>query len=559
MVALSGTATVGPEPGDAYVLGHGLTAAPYLVLGIACTWRTVQLGPPEYRGFWVRWLVATIIGAGAAAAAIASVLTDTRALLYVDMALIAAGVPVWISAVAQMSRANAGRRSASVDLVDALTALLVLGAPGVLLVAEPLAHTEKLAYALPFALAAVFVPAGVYLSIVNLVRIPRGERAAQGIGLALVGASGVNLTMQLARVLGGIELSLRAFVLVHVVNLGLFALTPLWAHRRRPGAPQTMVPSPEEMRRVNPMPYLSAAALPLLGLYAFAIHDDHPWGVWFVLVVALLVVVLNAARHTALSREADRLYSGITGMAEERRQLLARLLRGLDDDHHRTATELHSQAVGSLATLGTLAQLAHVALPTDTAQTVKETIASLQRDLVDRAEHLRQLMLAIRPPSVAARPMVADVPAGGDDTLAAALAASARELQPEDTSPTVRIEIDPGLQLDWSTTTIVYRIAQEAVLNAARHAQATQIGVAIAEEAGQVVVEVVDDGVGFDEGSPGASGLATMHLLAHVGGGELTVRSRPGEGTQVRCALGPQPGRRPERHLRIVTEADTEG
>src|SRR4029450_9026474 len=97
------------------------------------------------------------------------------------------------------------------------------------------------------------------------------------------------------------------------------------------------------------------------------------------------VVLLNAMRYTAMSSETRRLYTGITHMAEEWRLLLARLLRGLETDHHRTATELHSQAVGSLATLGTLVQMAHVALPSDTALTVKETIAALQGDLVDRA------------------------------------------------------------------------------------------------------------------------------------------------------------------------------
>ena len=57
---------------------------------------------------------------------------------------------------------------------------------------------------------------------------------------------------------------------------------------------------------------------------------------------------------------------------------------------------------------------------------------------------------------------------GGDSALGAALAAYASELYEEPTR-TVAVYVDPGLELDQSTMTIVYRITQEALLNAARH------------------------------------------------------------------------------------------
>jgi signal transduction histidine kinase len=536
MVGLTDDVPAGTEPSDAFVLAHGLVAAPYLVLGVACTWRALALGPPEYRTFWRRWLVASAVGMLAAFATIGSVVAHSPALLHLDMALMVAAVPIWLSATVSMARAQAGRRSVSIDVVDALSALLVLGTPAVLLVAGPLAESEELAFAVPFAVTAVFAPVSVYLSIVNLLRIPRGERAAQGLGAALAGASSVNLTLHLARVLGGLDASVRTFVVVHAVNMSLFALVPLWAHRRPTGR---VLPDHSQVRRVNPMPYVSAVALPVLAVLVYGNRDRYAWGVWFLLAVVVAVVLLNAVRYTAMSRETRRLYAGITRMAEERRLLLARMRRGLETDHHRTATELHSQAVGSLATLGTLVQMAHVALPADTALTVKESVAALQADLAARAEHLRQLMLAIRPPALDL-PLAApgcDAPAG-DDTLAAALAASTSELEPEGSSPTVRVEVDPELRFDWTTMTIVYRIAQEAVLAAARDAAASRIGVTISEDDGQVLVEVRDDGIGVDERGPGAAGLATMRRLAELGGGSVTVTTAPGEGTVVRCTLG---------------------
>jgi signal transduction histidine kinase len=557
MVVATGPARAdGGEATDGYVLVHALTALPYLLATLVFTVRALQVGPPEYRAFWQRWLAANVLGTAAAIVSTLAGATRTPWLLHVNMALIMASAPLWVSATVLMARAQAGRRSVSVDVVDAATALLVLGAPGVLLVAEPLADSEHLAFALPFAATAVFAPATVYLSLVTLGRIPRGERAAQGLGVALGAAAGVNLTLQLARLLGGLELPLRTFVLVHAVNMALFALTPLWAHRRPTGR-AAAVPAEEQVRRTNPMPYVAAGALPLLGVWVFATRDDHPWSVWFLLVVTVVVVLLNAVRYTAMNRETRRLYAGIAQMAEERRTLLARLLRVMESDHHRTATELHSQAVGSLATLGTLVQMAHVALPGDTAVTVKETISALQGDLSAKAEHLRQLMIAIRPPA-------------GDDTLAAALAASASDVEHEGTSPTVRVEIDPQLQLDWPTMTIVYRIAQEAVLTAARWAGASAITVTIGEDGGSIVLKVHDDGHGLDDTGPAATALATMRLLAELGGGTLTTTPAPNgtPGTALTCTLptvlavptppapvhgDPPTGQdRPTRHLHTV-------
>ena len=543
MVALVGPGVVMPgEDIERFVLAHAGTALPFLVVGMLCTWEARRHGPAEYLVFWRRWFLASLMGVAGATAAVAFVATGFRALLLVNMVLLVAAVPLWIAATVDMARMQAGRRSVSVDLVDAGTALVVLGAPGVLLVAEPLGSTENLAFALPFALAAVAAPATIYLSTVNLSRIPRGERVAHGIGVALTTASSVNLTMQLARVLGGLELPLRDFVAVHVVNMALVTAVPLWAHRRAVGR-LALQPAHRQLRQANPMPYISAVTLPLLGAYVFAIRDEHEWGVWFFVAVVLAVVALNAIRYTAMSRETRRLYAGIAHMAEERQRLLARMLRGLEDDRHRTATELHSQAVGSLATLGTLVQVAHAALPGDSALTVKETIAQLQSDLGARAEHLRQLMLAIRPP-VFGDEVVAEVDFDRDDGLAAALLAYASEQWQEGQSPNVDVKVDPTLRLDWATMTIVYRIAQEALLNAAKHARAGSVDVAVTEQRGRILVEVHDDGVGFEprrvDGSTG-SGLATMELFTQLGEGELTLHSKPGEGTLVRSLLRAYP------------------
>jgi signal transduction histidine kinase len=87
----------------------------------------------------------------------------------------------------------------------------------------------------------------------------------------------------------------------------------------------------------------------------------------------------------------------------------------------------------------------------------------------------------------------------------------------------------------------LFRIAQEAVMNAARHASATRVAVAIAERDGRVILTVRDDGVGFDLDAPGTDadhwGLKSMRERARAIGGMLHVESAPGAGTRVTAGV----------------------
>ena len=81
----------------------------------------------------------------------------------------------------------------------------------------------------------------------------------------------------------------------------------------------------------------------------------------------------------------------------------------------------------------------------------------------------------------------------------------------------------------------VLRIAQEALSNVRRHADATVVRVRASMEADRLVVSVRDNGRGFDPASVGqvAFGLASMRERAALIGGELSIESAPGDGTLV--------------------------
>ena len=87
---------------------------------------------------------------------------------------------------------------------------------------------------------------------------------------------------------------------------------------------------------------------------------------------------------------------------------------------------------------------------------------------------------------------------------------------------------------------LIWRVAQEAVRNAVRHGHPDHLTLHLSKAPGAVVLDVRDDGAGFDtELAPqqGHLGLRALHDLVRDSGGTLDIRSAPGQGTQVRLEV----------------------
>ena len=87
---------------------------------------------------------------------------------------------------------------------------------------------------------------------------------------------------------------------------------------------------------------------------------------------------------------------------------------------------------------------------------------------------------------------------------------------------------------------LVWRVAQEAVRNVARHARASRMSLTVRRDGAALVLEVVDDGVGFDPGATsgdGHYGLRAAGSLVREHGGSMEVESAPGSGTMVRVEV----------------------
>jgi signal transduction histidine kinase len=97
--------------------------------------------------------------------------------------------------------------------------------------------------------------------------------------------------------------------------------------------------------------------------------------------------------------------------------------------------------------------------------------------------------------------------------------------------------------------TVIYRVAQEAIGNALRHSGARQVTVSLSRRQRSVVLEVLDDGRGFEMSAPDAGlGLASMRERARSVGARFTITPAKGSGTRVRLSIrvpDAQPADRP--------------
>jgi signal transduction histidine kinase len=111
---------------------------------------------------------------------------------------------------------------------------------------------------------------------------------------------------------------------------------------------------------------------------------------------------------------------------------------------------------------------------------------------------------------------------------------------------------DDRLGLDAEVEEQLYRLSQEALHNVVKHAAARHVAIDLSCDAtGTVVLEIEDDGVGFNSAdiAPGHMGLHTMSDRVRQVGGDLRIISRPGQGTIVRASVPSQ-----DRALQASTE-----
>lgn len=212
-------------------------------------------------------------------------------------------------------------------------------------------------------------------------------------------------------------------------------------------------------------------------------------------------------------------------------QLLRRAIAGQEEERARLSRELHDEIGQTLTAvqLG-LDRMARI-LPPDDARAEKRLKRT--RELTEQAlADLRRVITDLRPGVLDQLGLVPALSWVADHTL-----------RPLDMAVTIEAN---GLEqrLPAEIETILFRIAQEAMSNVARHSGASRLSIDLLQTDGRVTMTLTDDGRGFDssamtsDADPGRRlGLAGMQERASLAGGQATVESARGQGTIVRVTV----------------------
>ena len=248
-------------------------------------------------------------------------------------------------------------------------------------------------------------------------------------------------------------------------------------------------------------------------------------------LAALLAVQLPLAR---------RMVTQLRAAGTEREQLQARALDASTEERRRIAGSLHDGIVqdvsaSALLVAGAADQLrveGRSATPDPAADGLAEELDQASQALRDSVGSLRSLLVEIYP---------ADLERAGLSSALDDLAARVRSRGIE-----ARISIPDGLELPPATAGLLFRTTQEVLLNVVKHAGARSVDVTVREVPAGLVLEITDDGIGFDLGTAlsrpdsGHLGLSVLADLAAAAGATLAVRTAPGAGTSLRLEV-PQP------------------
>ena len=236
------------------------------------------------------------------------------------------------------------------------------------------------------------------------------------------------------------------------------------------------------------------------------------------LVVFLATAIITGQLASALRQRAEQARSRERELRllYEQAQELASL-----QERQRLARELHDSVSQALYAIGLGAHTAREAIASDSEQALASIDYVLALAEAGLAE-MCALIFEFCPESLEI------------EGLVAALTKQVAVLR---TRYKLNVEADLGEEPDLSMEMkhALYRIAQEALHNIVKHARASVVVLRLARQANEIILQVRDNGRGFDQAGhfPGHLGLRSMHERVSKMGGTLTIESVPGQGTCV--------------------------
>lgn len=242
--------------------------------------------------------------------------------------------------------------------------------------------------------------------------------------------------------------------------------------------------------------------------------------------LALVVAGLATVRLWQLEQQWRAARQRVEQTGAALRRLSHQLVRAQEEERRTLSRELHDEIGQALTALRL--EIGHLERIRQGAPEEFRTHAEEAKNLVETSlRTVRDLAMGLRPSML------------DDFGLEPALGWQAREFQRHTGIP-VSVTCSLGNStLSDAVLTCLYRVAQEALTNCARHARAKNVTIAVEHSAGSVCLEVADDGVGFDRHQTRGLGLGLLGIEERVGelGGSLAIDSRLYLGTQLRVCI----------------------
>lgn len=245
-----------------------------------------------------------------------------------------------------------------------------------------------------------------------------------------------------------------------------------------------------------------------------------------------LDLFLTLASGAAVALDNARMVDDLRRQQRRAEELLAQVVTAQEQERERVAVELHDSVAQWLVRAAYQAQIAGALLARSAnGKDLQAELAAMGKTLEESLRELRRVLAGLRPPAL------------DELGLTHALRQAVDTLHSQGIEGQFFAE-GPAYRLPPSMEIAVYRIAQEALNNVRRHAQASQVTLRLNFREHAMVIEVVDNGRGFDVGRTLESAIREQHLgllgmkqRVEWLGGQFTVESKKNAGTRVAVTL----------------------
>jgi signal transduction histidine kinase len=306
--------------------------------------------------------------------------------------------------------------------------------------------------------------------------------------------------------------SLAASAVDYAINISLVAGLVSLIYRLSPASVVRQLSKGQEF-------LVSYMGLGVLGAAMAKLFDGD---LGFVSVFVILAPLLFARQMFLRTHALEEAHKELQEREEILRELSNTMAEERADERLQIAGYLHDDLAQVLFRLSLQVDIARKMLDKGDLRELEDQLEKIRESKQDTSDRIRALIRDLHRSPLGAK------------GLAEALESFTDEVG-RDSSVVFHRDVE-DIDLPAPIALLIFHVAREGVMNALKHAHAADMWIAVAEQDDDIVLELKDNGVGFDTAAPGPEGhygMAMMRERAKVGGGSFDVVSTPGQGTAI--------------------------